>query len=208
MSDTDDLQKKVLEYEDLMVEINKRRNPSSKKGWWEAPGVLPSLTAVLTVALTSIAAFYTQRSMREEDFLTQQSKANYESAVAVVNDAHVLANETLFWAGERDRLNSGEYSKLDTKQKNDLVDSVNASDTRWRSGRDVKRVGLDLLFNGDPKVLDAWDSTVVRLKLYTTCTVIQHGCGSLRQPAESAIIWFRDSAVARLRSARPTVIRQ
>ena len=96
-----------------------KRYSSTRTSWWRStsgairrrrnrggrhPGLLPSLTAVLTVALTSIAAYYTQRSMREEDFLTQQSKANYESSVAVINDAHLLANETLYWAGERDRL--------------------------------------------------------------------------------------------------------
>jgi hypothetical protein len=205
VTDGDELRKQVLEYEDLMAEIDKRRNPSSKKPWWESAGVLSSLTAVLTVALTSLAAYYTQKSMKEKDFLTEQSKSNYESEVSTVNAAYVLANETMYWAGERDRLLWGDYRSFSPEQKKILVDSVNASDTKWRRGRAEQRVGLGLLFGNDPVVLGAWDSAVSHLNEYTSCTVARSGCTTLRLPTEKAIETFRDSSVAHVRSARPTL---
>ena len=207
MTDPEEVRKQVLEYEDLVAEVNKKRNPPSRKSWWESPGVLPSLTAVLTVALTSTAAYYTQRSLREEDFLTEQSKSNYEGSVAAISDAHLLANETLYWAGERDRLLHGDYVKFPQGQKDALADSVNASDTNWRRGRASKRVNLDLHFGGDTVVLNAWDATVAKLNEYTSCTVVRPDCANLRAPADSAITRFRDSSVAHLRAARPTIVR-
>jgi hypothetical protein len=205
---SEDLKSSVLDYEDLLVDIEKRRNPPSKKRWWEGAGVLPSLTAVLTVALTSLAAYFTQRSMKEQDFLTQQSKVNYESITSVVSQAYLLANEALHWAGERDRLQWGDYRNFSPTQKISLVDSVNAADTRWRRGRAVQRVGLSLLFGSGTEVLAAWDTTVARLNAYTSCTVVRPNCSGLRRPAERAIGTFSDAAIADVRLARPNVVRR
>lgn len=204
---SDEEKKKILEYEDLFSEISKRRNPKSNKGWWEAPGVLPSITAVLTVALTSLGAYCTQSRLRENDMVIQQSKAAYESRVAALQSAHLLASRSFHWASERARLRVGDYVGLPDDQKKPILDSVNVSDFRWRQGREQEKVGVELGFGRKPELIRAWDTTVARLNQYASCTAATppRDCTSLREPARAMIDSFRKIGVAHIDQPGSTI---
>lgn len=200
MSDED--QRKALEYEQWFASVSKVRKPQTRSSWWESAALISSVTAVLTVALTSIAGYHSQRLLRDnEDALRKRDRA-YEQDVAVLQASHSLATESAHYATERSRIATGMYSGLSAAQIRTLIDSVNAADTRWRQGREIQRVGLELGFGERSSVLVAWDTLVHRLDAFATCTVVgpQTLCGAMRSPVDSALVVFRHLAVRTIRT--------
>jgi hypothetical protein len=198
--------RKILEYEGLVTEVNRMRSPSSPKKWWESTAVITSATAVLTVALTAYAGFLSQRSLRANDVEVQRAQAMYQQEVAVLQSAHLLATESLHYADERSRVQTTpQYKALDVAQQNQIIDSVNVADDKWRKGRQTSKVGLELEFGDDRPILDAWDSLSARVNNYANCSVRppKEGCDMLRPAAESALETFRALAVAHIRKHQP-----
>jgi len=200
ISDKD--REEALNYEDLIAEIQKRRNPPSRKAWWESAGLISSMTAVLTVALTSGAGLLVQRALREQDLAAKHSDESYARQVATLQSSHSLATESAHYATERLRIADGTYGKLSHEQLVALVDSVNVADTRWRQGREVQRVGIELQFGPGGDVLMTWDSLTSRLDRFATCTVVGpfSTCPPMRTAVDSALTQFRHIAIAFIRS--------
>jgi len=191
----------ALEYEKWIADVIRHRTPATEKRWWESAGLISSLTAILTVALTSIAGYYTQSALRKAEERTHQTLAEYEREVAVLQGAHTLAAEATHYATERNRIRNGTYKQLSTAQIKGLVDSVNAADTKWRQGREINRVGIELQFGEAGAVLQAWDTLAQRLDKYATCTVVEppQNCAVMRPPVDSSISAFRHLAVTFIR---------
>ncbi|MEO7181864.1 MAG: hypothetical protein ABI141_13565 [Gemmatimonadaceae bacterium] len=188
-----------------MTEVGRRRNPRSTKTWWESTAIISSATAVLTVALTAYAGYVAQRSLRTNDVATQRAQATYQQEVAVLQAAHLLATESLHYADERSRVTSGEYSSLQEVQRRRVIDSVNASDEKWRKGRQTSKVGLELEFGDDRPILASWDSLSARIDRFANCSVRppNQGCTALRPPADSALETFRTLVVEHIRRHQP-----
>jgi hypothetical protein len=201
----DDARKEILDYEDLMTEVSRKRSPSSPKKWWESTPIITSGTAVLTVALTAYAGFLSQRSLRANDVAVQRAQATYAQEVSVLQSAHLLATESLHYADERTRVRTGQYDALDSAQMNRIVDSVNAADEKWRKGRQTSKVGLELEFGDNRPIVDAWDSLSARINRFANCSVRppREGCDMLRPPADSALENFRTLGVAHIRQHQP-----
>lgn len=200
--------REILEYEDFITDVTRRRSPSSKKVWWESAPLISSATAVLTVALTAYFGFLVQRSLRSNDVANQRAEATYQQEVTVLQTAHLLATESLHYADERTRVMTGVYNGLDAKQRATLVDSVNVADEKWRKGRQTSKVGLELEFGDDPGILSAWDSLSARINRFANCSVRppSGGCYALRPPADSALEHFRRLVVDHIRKHQPTVV--
>ena len=199
---SEDEQRNLLQYEEFVAELNKRRNPSSRKVWWESSAIISSVTAVVTVALSAIAGYSSQRLLRDNEVATKQAQETYQQEVAVLQAAHLLANEAVHYSYERSRLLDGEYDALDLKQKSTLTDSVNAADAKWRQGRQSSRVGLELEFGDNRAVMAAWDSVTSQINRYANCSVTRNPdrpCWELRPAAESALTDFRALAVQQIR---------
>ena len=193
----------ILKYEEAIAEINKVRSPKTEKHWWESPGMISAITAIATVGLTSIFAYVTQSRLRDKDFETQQSKAAYDGEVSSLQRAHLLASDAVHWSGERDRVIAGDYRQLSDADKNPIIDSVNAADFRWRKGRSVEKIDLELSFGSGPEVVARWDGVVARVNDYANCTASRsHApgeCSPFRNPAAAAIDSFRTVGVDAIR---------
>ena len=76
--------REILEYEDFITDVTRRRSPSSKKVWWESAPLISSATAVLTVALTAYFGFLVHRSLRSNDVANHQVEGPNSAIVTVV----------------------------------------------------------------------------------------------------------------------------
>jgi hypothetical protein len=155
----------LLAHEQLMAEIVKIRSPESKaKKPWESTAVISALTAIATVAVTSVGSYFVQKGLREGDLSIAARAEAVAGERQVMETAHLLATEALHYAGERARIMSGAYRQLADEQVRPLVDSVNASDVRWRQGRNGSALAAASV-RDVPAVAQTWDRVAAALRL-------------------------------------------
>lgn len=193
----------ILAWEELVAKVLEKR-AVPKKPWWESVGLVAALTAIATVALTSVGSYLTQSALRKAELQAQQRSGSLQAAVFEVEKAHHLATETLHYSDERARYQRGQYRALHRDQLRNIVDSVNASDAKWRQGRYGEQLGFMVRFTGSNAILAAWDTVVSTLNRYSACSVEAKNkdCMALRPPVDSTLGRLRSAAVDYLSKQR------
>jgi hypothetical protein len=192
----------ILGYEDRIAKVLEIRSRRDVKGWWEATGVVPALTAVLTVAVTSLGSYFVQVELRSGEQAERITRETAEAEMAALTTTYQLATASLHYTDERARIARHHYSMLKPEQLRRLIDSVNVNDSRWREGRDAMRLPLGLRFGEYPAILASWDTLVLALNQYSGCSVdtSQSSCAPLRVRATAASTAFREAVLAHVRS--------
>jgi hypothetical protein len=193
----------LLAHEQLMAEIMEIRSHESKaKKPWESTAVISALTAIATVAVTSIGSYFVQNGLREGDLSIAARTEAVAGERQVMETAHLLATEALHYAGERARITSGAYRQLADAQVRPLVDSVNASDVRWRQGRNGSALAVRLRFSDVPAVAQTWDRVAAALQDFAGCSLeaATKDCSGPKRTTEEALEAFRSAAAAHVRT--------
>lgn len=187
-------QQRILDYEDFAAKVASKRRTREQKKWWESVGLVSSLTALLTVALTSVGSYCVQSNLRRSEMRSHADRAALEGEIDALNRSHLLAINALHFTDERHHIAQKHY-KLQPEQMRRLIDSVNASDAEWRRGRQGKRLDLGLRFPDSPQILTAWDTLAARLDRYSKCSMTETQCDAIRKESESSLVGFRRAAV-------------
>lgn len=190
----------LLAHETFIADLLRRRSPP--KRWWESSALISSGTAILTVAVTSLAAFVTQKEIRDRDLVQHRQEVALAAEESTLQRAHLLATEAMHYSDERFRLRTGAYSGLKPEQVRRLIDSVNASDAMWRQGRYSEHLSMALQFIGFPELVAAWDSLARTLDHYSACSVEPpvNGCSALRVAVDTSLQAFGTAVIAHIQT--------
>lgn len=196
----------ALKYEERLARLLAVRSPTATKAWWQTSALLSAATAVLTVAVTSIGSYFSQASLREAEVARQRSHDTIETEVDALTTSTSMAADAIHYTDERAHLARGDYRALKPDQIHRLIDSVNASDTRWREGRGLARVLLGLRFGGFPVIVAAWDSLAKSVDRYSQCSLTRSvpNCQPMRGGVDTALIRYREAVLEHLAMHMPS----
>jgi hypothetical protein len=161
----------ILAQEKLISEVIKIREKENPKKWWEKAGVVSAATAILTVLVTSVASYYSQKALRDN-----------ENRITSVRDATMLARDAARHANkaiagvlklneERKLAITGAFASLDSTRVNAIMDSANRAQEDWRAQREDVEMELFLAFDS-AAVMPRWREARASLDSQVSC--IEH----------------------------------
>ncbi len=133
---TEGEKQQALEQEKFIADILKiRRTPPREKKWWTIPAITTTITAVLTVAVTSLATYYMQTRLKSQEFaLSRQDLRLTQTRDAMITVYELLAT-LLKGTEDRAKMAAGQYDALPDSMFNRIVQETNTIDDRWRRER-------------------------------------------------------------------------
>lgn len=160
----------LLEHEKLVGEILRIRGASeADEHWWDSPHVTSALAAVLTVAVTTIATFYSQTKLKAGEYaLARQETRLNQTREAMIGVYDLLAN-VLKGTEDRAKMAAGLYDLLPDSMLLSIVNETNAIDARWRRERETVEASVYLYFGDSEPTVVQWVTTRTAMQAYADC---------------------------------------
>ncbi len=210
---TDGEKQQALEQEKFIADVLKiRRTPPREKKWWTIPAITTTITAVLTVAVTSLGTYYMQTRLKSQEFaLSRQDLRLTQTRDAMITVYELLAT-LLKGTEDRAKMAAGQYDALPDSMFNRIVQETNTIDDRWRRERETAEAGVYLYFGDRPETVAEWVRTRSQMQIYADCaeqaygtarrtnTHVVNACNRERIAAESSFAALRDALISRYRA--------
>ena len=155
-------EKEILAQEELIAKVIKLRADEHPKSFWDRTGVIPAATAILTVLITSVAGYYTQKALRDNENRITNVRDNSQLGLEAARHANRAIAGVLKLNEERVLAITGELASLDSVKVSAIMDSANRLQEDWRLQRE--EVEMDLVL--------AFDSTTIHPQWLETRTAL------------------------------------
>ena len=159
------VREELLANEEFVSQMLARRNPPKVSHWYESPGLI----AVLSALVTSLLAFALGGFEKRDEQRLESRKTRLINIQSTVGQLSTLVSGLLLSAEDRAQIAKGAYSDLALSQLDPIVDTTNAMDLRWRLGRQQMELFLRFHFTDDSRINRAWASTRGLLQEYSNC---------------------------------------
>ena len=166
LSDADE--KAILAQEELIAKVLKIRASEHPRRFWEKAGVVPAATAILTVLVTSVAGYYSQKALRDNENRIATVHDNMQLARDAAKHANRAVAAVLKLNEERALAITGAFASLDSVRVTAITDSANRLQEDWRVQREDIEMELFLVFDTST-VLRKWRNTRSALDSQITC---------------------------------------
>lgn len=160
--------KEILAHEELIANVLKLRATEHPKSFWEKAGVVPAATAILTVLITSVAGYYTQKALRDNENHIATVRDNTQLARDAARHANRAIASVLKLNEERTLAITGAFASLDSVKVNAITDSANRLQEDWRLQREEVEMELVLVFDSTT-ILPQWRETRAALDSQVAC---------------------------------------
>jgi hypothetical protein len=159
----------MIAQEELVAKILKVRSGGKSKSFWEMAGVIPAATAILTVLVTSIVGYETQKALkdRENNFVTTHENRLVGREVA--KRANSALAGMLKINDERLKMAQGGFDDLSKDQRHEITQGSNHIQQDWRQQREDVEIELYLVFDSSSMVAPAWQHARETVELQTSC---------------------------------------
>lgn len=170
----DEVKKEIDQYEELISEILKKRNPPEKKKWWETTAGTAIITAAITVVtavITMIGGHISQLSTKSRDAVL----ARYDSERTKKREFIVTINELIAKTMKSNEdileLAQGAYDEFSDEQLAKLEEEINIADAKWRTDREASEFQVYLYFGDKKEIVEAWNAAKESVQKYSKCAV-------------------------------------
>ncbi len=161
-------EKEILAHEELIAKVLKLRAAEHPKRFWERAGFGPAATAILTVLITSVAGYYTQKALRDNENQIATVRDNTQLARDAARHANRAIASVLKLNEERTLAITGAFASLDSVKVNAITDSANRLQEDWRLQREEIEMELFLVFDSTT-ILPLWHETRAALDSQVAC---------------------------------------
>jgi hypothetical protein len=197
----------ILDHERTVAEILRIRSQGHRSPrWWETAAVLSSITAVLTVAVTSAASYFSQRAIRLQEHTLAQSDTRARQARDAITQSYDLVSQVLRTADTRLRVARGEYDQLAEGQLRSLIEESNRLEIRWQQEREPTEMLVFLYFGSGSDVQQQWSALRGAVQSLIDCAdriYLAHqadraaaaSCSTEQRTATTALVATRDAMV-------------
>jgi hypothetical protein len=155
----------LLAHEEWLKKVIELRTPPKRSGWYESA----ALVGLATLVLTGLLNIWSQNLQAESEQRVEARKERLAQTRTTVRDLTNLVSSLLLAAEDRAKIGKGRYGNLPSSQLNTIVDSTNATDTRWRYGRHQNELLLKFYFASDSGIDNAWSGARTALQAYSDC---------------------------------------
>jgi hypothetical protein len=155
----------LLAHEEWLKRVIELRTPSKRPGWYESAALVGLATLVLTGVLNIVAQHLEARSEQR----VEARKERLAQTRTTVRELTNLVSSLLLSSEDRAKIGKGRYGSLGASQLNEIVDSTNVTDTRWRYGRHQSGLLLKFYFASDSGIDAAWLDARKSLQDYSDC---------------------------------------
>lgn len=172
-----------------------------KQVWWEKVGVVPAATAVLTVLITSVAGYYSQKELLRVETRYGESKENAQVIRESARATFVAIAKIQKLNEERQKLAHGEFDSLPLKTRIEIARETNRLQEEWRKDREAVGADIYFAFRSDSSVFDAWLGTRATLDSAVSCIEREYEaaksghspvhCSPYVKRADSSVIFLR-----------------
>ena len=195
--------KELLSHEQFMADALKLRQTEKPKSWWEGAGVVPGLTAVLTVLITAVAGYFSQKDLKEKDALLTNVRERGQLEREAAKHSNTAIAEMLKANEERLKLAHGDFDGLSVDKRNEISEGTNKLQEHWRLEREDLDMDLFLLFPPSSGVYHSWLGARKAIEAETQCVEDAYiaaqkqrapsdACQTLAGASEKAIAAFRE----------------
>jgi hypothetical protein len=161
----DEVREELLANEAFIQKVVEKRNPPKTSRWYESPGLIAVLSALVASLLTFTFGCFEKRNEQR----LESRMARLTNIQTTIRELSTLVSGLMLAAEDRAQFAKGAYDDLDTTQLYAIVDTSNAMDLRWRVGRLQSEVFLRFHFSDDSMVNRAWIDAREALQVYANC---------------------------------------
>jgi hypothetical protein len=178
--------------------------------------VVSSLTAVVVMVVTATAGYFTQRAIRQQEFVLAQTDAHLKQTRETITSIYELLATIIAATTERRKVAGGVYDELAPEQLRALMDNVNRDDARWPREREISEMLIYLYFEPGATVQQEWPRLKTRVQAYVDCVELVYlkyqedsapadSCEAERKAAEAQLEALRTALVMEYGEARVRV---
>jgi hypothetical protein len=119
--------------------------------------------------VTTLAGYFTQRSIRNQEFALSQSEAHLKQTRETISSIYELLATVISATSERRKVATGTYDELAPQQLRTLVDDINRADARWPRERETSEMMIHLYFRPGETVQQEWPAMKEKVNAYVEC---------------------------------------
>jgi len=192
----------LLKHEQFMAEVLRLRQTEKPKAWWETAGVVPAVMAVLTVLVTSVTGYLSQRGLKETEALLTSVRERGQLEREAAKRASSAIAEMLKANDERLRLAHGDFDSLAVDKRDEIAEGTNKLQERWRLEREDLDMDLFLVFAPSSGVFDSWQGARRAIEVETECVENAYAAAQKRRAPEDVCRTFADATAKAVASLR------